>query len=143
MKSDPSNIMIAMFLWAIPLLVPVLTTYFSDAYFKVFLFTAVFPIIIGILSRTSRFWVNQTAILYAGLAAIITGFLIIMNKKNKEAIENPKSNRLRSALLYAALIGSFLLVLGMSTMFLVPLYDGKDFTPGSGNNVKGNLDNNF
>ena len=66
-----------------------------------------------------------------------------MNKKNKEAIENPKSNRLRSALLYAALIGSFLLVLGMSTMFLVPLYDGKDFTPGSGNNVKGNLDNNF
>ena len=115
-------------IWAPIMILPVLMMYFDSAPFKLFTLSLIYPLILSIIARRGRFWVARSAIAYSGIAAITVSYLISLNKKNIEAIKDPNKDKTRSALLFTALIFTFLMSMGMTCYFIEPCYSKANFS---------------
>ncbi len=126
-KTDLGMIMGALALWAPAMVLPVLLMYFKNVPFKIFTLTLIYPLMLSILSRVGRFWVTRTAIAYASLATLLLSYLLTLNKNNVEAIENPEKDQTRSALLFSAIVFTFLMAMGLTGVIIEPLYSPANF----------------
>ena len=126
-KTDLGQIMGALALWVPVMVLPVLLMYFKNVPFKIFTLTLVYPLMISILSRVGRFWVTRTAIAYASLATLLLSYVLTLSKNNLEALEDPEKDKTRSALLFSAIIFTFLLAMGLTGVIIEPLYNPANF----------------
>jgi membrane-anchored protein YejM (alkaline phosphatase superfamily) len=113
----------ATLLWTIILTFPLLLWYIDSAYFRIFVYM-LYPVAVGMISRTGTFWVSMDKIAMISILTFTFGFLLLLNKGNKEALKKPKEHKLRSALLFSILTILFiamLYVFGTQTYLYNPL----------------------
>ena len=126
-KTPMSLILPAMGLWAIPLALLVSMQYITNATAKTFSISVIYPMIISLMSRNARFWVTKSAIGFAGVFTMILISLLIIDKKNKDALSKPTEHKQRSALLYTAVVACFVLGIAFTGIFIEELYRPEEF----------------
>ena len=126
-KTNMNMIIGALALWTPPMVLPVLLMYFNSVPFKIFTLTLFYPLMLSILSRVGRFWVTRTAVAYASLATLFVSYLLTRSDKNVEALKDPDNDKNRSALLFSAIIFTFLMAMGLTGVFIEPLYNSANF----------------
>jgi membrane protein CcdC involved in cytochrome C biogenesis len=126
-KTPMSLILPAMGLWSIPLAFLVAMQYITNATAKTFSITVIYPMIIALMSRNARFWVTKSAIGFAGVFTMILISLLLIDKKNKDALSKPVEHKERSALLYTAVVACFVLGIAFTGIFVEELYRPDEF----------------
>ena len=58
---------------------------------------------------------------------IFVSYLLTRSDNNVEALKDPDNNKNRSALLFSAIIFTFLLAMGLTGIFIEPLYNSANF----------------
>jgi len=133
-KTPMSLILPAMGLWSIPLAFLVAMQYITNATAKTFSIAVIYPLIIALMSRNARFWVTKSAIGFAGVFTMILISILLISKKNKEALGHPQEHKERSALLYTAIVVCFVVGIAFTGVFIEELYRRDEFV-----NVASNL----
>lgn len=135
MKSKtPMNLILpAMGLWSIPLAFLVAMQYITNATAKTFSIAVIYPMIIALMSRNARFWVTKSAIGFAGVFTMILISLLLIDKKNKEALSKPTDHKERSAFLYTAVVACFVLGIAFTGIFVEELYRPDEFKMAASN----------
>lgn len=125
-KTALSATSVALSLWSVVMLIPLLLWYVPSKDFRLFLYLF-YPIIIAFMSRQGLFWVKLDVIAMSSMITFLVGYLISLNKKAKDAMENPNEHKGTSALIFTSLSLIFLtLIFGASQ--ITYLYNPSNFT---------------
>ena len=117
---------VALSLWSIVMLIPLLLWYISNKDFRLFLYLF-YPVIIAFVSRQGLFWVKMDVIAISSMVTFLVGYLISLNKKAKEAIEKPSTHKGLSSIIFTFLSFVFLaIIFGASR--ITYLYNPSNFT---------------
>ena len=127
-KTPIGVIIPALLLWAIPLSTLISIQYITNAEFKTFTIAVLFPLLISLMSRNARFWVSRSSLSLSGIFTLLLISLLLTNKKNKEALNDPNSNKTRSGILYGSIIVFYLFGMGLTGVFVEPLYNPSNFS---------------
>jgi hypothetical protein len=125
-----TDLMKGISLWVVAMLMPLLTTYIKDAQFRMVIITLVYPNVLALLSRSGRFWISQSVIISASMAAFVTMMLIRLSPGARDALNNPDKNKTLFGLLIAAIMVVFFLAMGLASAAM-GMY-GPDVDTGSG-----------
>lgn len=127
-SKTPLNALIpATILWSLPLVFLTIVQYIRNAEVKAILMAVIYPLFISLVSRNARFWVKRSALAIPALFTMIY-ILVISNKKNKDAIVNPKNDKTRSGLIYTSIIIVFMIFMVLNGMFVENIYDPSNFS---------------
>lgn len=127
-KTPIGVIIPALLLWALPLSLLVSIQYITSAEFKTFSIAVIYPLLISLMSRNARFWVSRSAVALSGIFTLLLISLLLTNDKNKEALKDPNSNKTRSGILYGGIVLFYLIGMGLTGVFVEPLYNPSNFS---------------
>lgn len=121
-----SSLIPAVTLWTLVMLLPLILWYIDSAMFRIFVYL-LYPIMIGIMSRQGVFWIDMVVIMGASVLTFLLGFLLNLNEGNRKAMEKPRENKTRSALLFTLLSTVFIASI-FAAGSLSHIYNPKNFT---------------
>jgi len=115
----------ATLLWTVVMVFPLLLWYVNSAQFRIFLYL-LYPLILGLVSRQGFFWISLDKLAVSSIITFLVGFLLNLNKKNSNALRNPRANKVRSSLIFVLLSLVFLgIIFGMGQ--ITYLYNPSNF----------------
>lgn len=117
MQTPVYDIFLAILLWSLVMVVPLMLIFIPNAEFKTVLLTLIYPNLLVFLSRNGRFWVSKGVVFGASVVAFILSLLLRFIPSVKTALDDPTSNQAISATVMTCLIVVFFMVFAFAGHF--------------------------
>lgn len=125
-KTKPITALKGTALWAIAMIFPLLLWYINSGEFKTMVFL-IYPVIVSMLSRNGYFWISPEILAFSSILAFSYGTLIRINKKARDAMDNPRENKGLSAVTLTSIAIVFLSCIMLLGIYVIPMYRRSNF----------------